>query len=315
IDTVVFDKTGTLTRGEPSLTDVVAFGEGEEDILRLAGSVEYGSEHPIGQALVTGAREKGIILDSTEAFEAVSGMGVKARVNGREVLLGNPKLLSSAGISLEDRMKEEVYRLENEGKTVVYLAVEGKPAGILAVADTLKDDAQWAVKYLKEKGLETVMLTGDNQRTASAIAAQVGIDRVLSEVLPDEKEAEIRRLQEEGRKVAMVGDGINDAPALAQADVGIAIGTGTDIAIEASDITLIRGDLSSVVTALNLSRFTFNIIRQNLFWAFGYNTLAIPIAASGLLSPVIAAIAMAMSSISVLLNSLRLKRQRVIEEK
>ncbi len=315
IDTVVFDKTGTLTRGEPSLTDVVAFGEGEEDILRLAGSVEYGSEHPIGQALVTGAREKGIILDSTEAFEAVSGMGVKARVKGREVLLGNPKLLSSAGISLEDRMKEEVYRLENEGKTVVYLAVEGKPAGILAVADTLKDDAQWAVKYLKEKGLETVMLTGDNQRTASAIAAQVGIDRVFSEVLPDEKEAEIRRLQEEGRKVAMVGDGINDAPALAQADVGIAIGTGTDIAIEASDITLIRGDLSSVVTALNLSRFTFNIIRQNLFWAFGYNTLAIPIAASGLLSPVIAAIAMAMSSISVLLNSLRLKRQRVIEEK
>ncbi|WP_241421059.1 heavy metal translocating P-type ATPase [Candidatus Contubernalis alkaliaceticus] len=313
IDTVVFDKTGTLTRGEPSLTDVVAFSEGEEDILRLAGSVEYGSEHPIGQALVQGARKKGLVLDSTEVFEAVTGMGVKSRVNGREVLLGNPKLLFSAGISLEDRIKEEVYRLENQGKTVVYLAVEGKLAGILAVADTLKDDARWAVNYLKGKGLETVMLTGDNQRTATAIGAQVGINQVLSEVLPHEKEAEIRRLQEEGRKVAMVGDGINDAPALAQADVGIAIGTGTDIAIEASDITLIRGDLSSVVTALNLSRFTFNIIRQNLFWAFGYNTLAIPIAASGLLSPVIAAIAMAMSSISVLLNSLRLKQKRVVK--
>jgi len=314
INTIVFDKTGTLTRGEPSMTDVVSFGEEEEELLRLAASVESGSEHPIGQALVRGARDRGIKIEHVEQFQAVPGMGIKAWTVGRQVLLGNPKLLSSAGIELDEQIKEEVYRLENEGKTVVYLAVDGMLAGILAVADTLKEDARWAVQYLRDKGLETVMLTGDNQRTASAIGEQVGINRVLSEVLPDEKEAEIRRLQEEGRKVAMVGDGINDAPALAQADVGIAIGTGTDIAIEASDVTLIRGDLSSVVTALNLSRSTFNIIRQNLFWAFGYNILAIPIAASGRLSPVIAAIAMALSSISVLLNSLRLKRQRIVEE-
>ncbi len=315
INTIVFDKTGTLTRGEPSLTDVVSFGESEAEVLRLAASVESGSEHPIGQALVQGAKDRGIKLEQVEQFQAVPGMGIKAWAAGKQVLLGNPKLLSNGGIELDEKIKEEVYRLENEGKTVVYLAAAGEPSGILAVADTLKEDARWAVKNLEGKGLETVMLTGDNRRTASAIGEQVGISRVLSEVLPDEKEEEVRRLQQEGRKVAMVGDGINDAPALAQADVGIAIGTGTDIAIEASDLTLIRGDLSSVVTALNLSRTTFNIIRQNLFWAFLYNTLAIPIAASGRLSPVIAAIAMALSSISVLLNSLRLKRKQIVEEK
>jgi len=314
VNTVVFDKTGTLTRGEPSLTDITAFTEKKEEILKLAASVESGSEHPLGQAIVKKFRESQVKFERVEEFQSFPGLGVKASVAGKEVLLGNPKMLNNYGINVNNDIKEESSRLEKEGKTVIYMAVDGNTAGIIAVADTLKDDTPWAVKALRERGLETIMLTGDNQRTARAIAQQVGIDRVLAEVLPEEKEKEILRLQEEGKKVAMVGDGINDAPALAQANVGIAIGTGTDIAIEASDITLIRGELSSVVTAFNLSRTTFKVIRQNLFWAFGYNTLAIPIAASGRLSPVIAAIAMAMSSVSVLLNSLRLKRYKMVED-
>lgn len=314
VNTVVFDKTGTLTRGEPSLTDITAFTEKKEEILKLAASVESGSEHPLGQAIVKKFRESQVKFEWVEEFQSFPGLGVKASVAGKEVLLGNPKMLNNYGINVNNDIKEESSRLEKEGKTVIYMAVDGNTAGIIAVADTLKDDTPWAVKALRERGLETIMLTGDNQRTARAIAQQVGIDRVLAEVLPEEKEKEILRLQEEGKKVAMVGDGINDAPALAQANVGIAIGTGTDIAIEASDITLIRGELSSVVTAFNLSCTTFKVIRQNLFWAFGYNTLAIPIAASGRLSPVIAAIAMAMSSVSVLLNSLRLKRYKMVED-
>lgn len=318
VDTIVFDKTGTLTRGEPSLEDLQVpgaqgqgrGGEEEEEILRLAASVEAGSEHPVGQAVVRRARELGLGLLPLEEFENLPGQGVKARAGGRSVLLGNPGLLQSHGIPLEDRYREAAARLEEAGKTVIYVVVEGKVAGLMAVADTLKEGAPRAMETLRERGIETIMLTGDNRRTARAIGRQAGIGRILAEVLPSEKEAEIRRLQGEGKKVAMVGDGINDAPALAQADVGIAIGTGTDIAMEASDITLIRGDLGSVVTALDLGQATFRIIRQNLFWAFAYNTLALPIAASGRLNPVIAAIAMALSSISVLLNSLRLKRQK-----
>lgn len=314
IDTIVFDKTGTLTRGELSLTDITAFGMDERDILKLAASAELGSEHPIGQSIVRKARESRVELEPIEEFETFPGLGVRAKAGGYQVLLGNPRLLEKNGVEIEERVRKESSEFEKEGKTVIYMAVDGRTAGIMAAADTLKEDSQWAVSVLRSRGLETVMLTGDNRRTARAVARHAGIDRVLAEVLPEEKEAEIFRLQQEGKKVAMVGDGINDAPALAQADVGIAIGTGTDIAIEASDVTLIRGDLSSVITAFNLSSTTFKVIRQNLFWAFSYNILAIPAAASGRFSPVIAAIAMAASSVSVLLNSLRLKRYKITEE-
>jgi P-type Cu+ transporter len=239
---------------------------------------------------------------------------VRAVIDGTRVLLGNRKLMLDQGIQTAD-VEETLSSLETEGKTAMLVAADEILAGIIAVADTVKEDSRAAIAALNRAGLTTVMLTGDNERTARSIAAQVGITRVLAQVLPDQKEAEVRRLQEEGLIVAMVGDGINDAPALAQANVGIAIGTGTDIAIEASDITLIRGDLSSVVTAISLSRSTFKVIRQNLFWAFGYNVLAIPIAASGRLSPAIAALAMALSSVSVLMNSLRLRRFKIEQEK
>ncbi|MDW7652266.1 MAG: heavy metal translocating P-type ATPase [Bacillota bacterium] len=308
VTTIIFDKTGTITKGEPSVTDVVPIGDfNENKLLQLAASGETGSEHPLGQAIVHAAEEKEITLQKASEFSAVPGKGIQAKIEGREVLLGNRKLMNEQGMDTE-AVEERVAALEEQGKTAMLVAVDNNLAGIIAVADTVKEDSRRAIDSLKQERITTVMLTGDNERTAKAIAEQVGISRILAQVLPDQKEAEVRRLQDEGLVVSMVGDGINDAPALAQANVGIAIGTGTDIAIEASDITLIRGDLTSVVTALRLSRSTFKIIRQNLFWAFGYNVLAIPIAASGRLSPAIAALAMAMSSISVLLNSLRLRR-------
>ena len=318
LDTIVLDKTGTITRGAPALTDVLPSGgitEGE--LLRLAASAERSSEHPLAGAVLDGARSRQIALADPSAFDSVTGRGIRATVDGRSLLIGNPALLRDAGIDTAV-LEGDADRLAAEGKTPLLVAVDGKAAGVLAVADTLKDESRAAVAALRKLGLEVVMITGDNRRTAAAIARQVGIGRVLAEVLPDRKAAEVKRLQSEGRRVAMVGDGINDAPALAQADVGMAIGTGTDVAIESSDVTLISGALMGIVTAIQLSRATMRNIRQNLVWAFGYNVIGIPLAAGALypifglrLSPMIAAAAMALSSLSVVSNANRLRGFRV----
>ena len=307
IDTVILDKTGTVTRGVPQVTDVVPVnGFSETDVLRLAASAERYSEHPLGRAVVEHAKALSIPLEQPSGFRAVAGHGVRAFVDGREV---------TAGVFTEARELPELDRLAAEGKTAVAVAVDGKPAGAIGIADTVKPEALEAVQRLQRMGIEVWMITGDNSRTAEAVARQVGIRRVLAEVLPDGKLAEVRKLQASGKKVAMVGDGINDAPALAQADVGIAIGSGTDIAMEAGGITLMRGDLNGVAGALDLARRTMRVVRQNLFWAFAYNTVGIPVAAGllypftgWLLSPVLASAAMALSSVTVVTNSLRLKR-------
>lgn len=314
VDVVVLDKTGTITRGEPALTDVVtASGFRDDEVLRLAASAERGSEHPLGEAIVEGARERGLELTDAEDFEAIAGHGIVARIESRSVLLGNRKLMTDRAVDV-GRLPKEATRLSEEGKTTMYVAVDGRAAGLIAVADTIKEDSIVAVRRLHELGLEVVMLTGDNERTARAIARQVGIDRVLAEVLPDQKADQVAALQAEGKVVAMVGDGINDAPALARADVGIAIGTGTDVAIEAADVTLIGGSLNGVVVAIDISKATFRNIRQNLLGAFGYNSLGIPIAAGALyplfgmlLSPMIAGAAMAFSSVTVVTNANRLR--------
>ncbi len=310
VHTVIFDKTGTITRGKPGVTDVIpAKGFKAEEVLRLAASVEMGSEHPLGQAVVKEAEEKGINLIEPKGFEAVAGRGVKAKLGEKEVLVGSRKLVVQTGTT--GFMEAELKRLEEEAKTAMLVTTDGKIAGVLAVADTLKEDSVEAIGELEKMGIETAMITGDNQRTAEAIAKKVGIPRVLAEVLPEGKVDEIKRLQAEVGTVAMVGDGINDAPALTQANVGIAIGTGTDIAIEASDVTLVSGKLSGVVSAIRLSRATFRKIKQNFYWAFGYNTAAIPIAMLGLLHPVIAEAAMAFSSVSVVTNANRLKKVNI----
>jgi Cu+-exporting ATPase len=314
---IVLDKTGTITRGEPSLTDVIATDEmQEETLLRLVASAERGSEHPLAQAIVKGAQERQIQLVEPQDFNAIPGHGIEVSVDGRTVLAGNRKLMADRGISM-DGLSERSTALADEGKTPMYVAVDGRAAGIVAVADTIKETSAAAVAELKRLGVEVTMLTGDNRRTAEAMARQVGIDRVLAEVLPEEKANEVKKLQKGGKLVGMVGDGINDAPALAQADVGLAIGSGTDVAMEAADITLVSGDLMGIVTALRLSRATMRNIRQNLFFAFAYNTAGIPVAAGvlypligALLNPAIAAVAMAASSLSVLGNSLRLTRFR-----
>lgn len=311
---IILDKTGTLTKGEPSLTAVSALpGFTEEEVVFFAASTEKGSEHPLGEAIVRGARERNIELSGAEGFSALPGRGIKAGVDGRSILLGNIKFMKDSGVE-PGALKGVAEGFAGEGMTPVYLAVDGAPAGVLAVADTLKENSLEAVSAFKRMGIEVMMLTGDNRRTAMSIAAEVGIERVLAEVLPEDKANEVRKLQEEGMVVAMVGDGINDAPALTQADVGIAIGTGADVAMEASDITLIGGDLRSVVTAVLLSRATIKNIKQNLFFAFFYNTILIPVAAGVLypflgilLSPIFAAAAMGMSSVSVVSNALRLK--------
>jgi P-type Cu+ transporter len=317
LDAVILDKTGTITRGEPALTDVIAAGgRDERELLALAGAAEARSEHPLAEAIVRGAKERGADPGEAEEFESVTGKGLTAEVAGAKVLIGTRALLAERGVDPAS-LDEDASRLEGEGRTAIFVAVDGEPAGVLAVADTVKPEAEGAVAALKRLGVEVLMITGDNRRTAEAIGREVGIDRVLAEVLPQDKANEVSRLQAEGKLVAMVGDGINDAPALAQADVGVAIGTGTDIAIEAADVTLISGELGGVVTALDLSRSTMLNIRQNLVFAFGYNVLGIPIAAGALypllelqLSPMIAAGAMAASSLSVVTNSNRLRRWR-----
>ena len=313
LDIVVLDKTGTMTKGQPSVTDVVVAASDEAFVLRMAATVERGSEHPLGEAIVAGAQSRGIALGESTAFEALPGRGVKAEVEGKEVVLGNRRLMEERAHELGD-LATVADRLADEGKTPMFVAVDGKIIGIVAVADTLKEDTVAAVRTLKNMGLEVVMLTGDNQRTANAIARAVGVDRALAEVLPETKADEISRLQREGKRIAMVGDGINDAPALAQADIGIAMGTGTDVAIEAADITLVKGSLRGVITAIQLSRATMRNIKQNLFGAFIYNTLGLPVAvgilypAFGiLLSPLIAAAAMAFSSVTVVTNANRLR--------
>ena len=314
VGTLVLDKTGTITRGEPTLTDVIAMGDLEEtDLIRLVASAERSSEHPLGQAIVEGAAERGIRLVEPSDFQSITGKGIQVMVEGRQILVGNQRLLADAGIETKE-MERRAEELSGQGKTPMFVAVDGQPGGVVAVADTVKEDSAAAVATLKSLGLEVVMMTGDNPRTAEAIARQVGISRVLAEVLPQDKALEVKRLQGEAKVVGMVGDGINDAPALAQADVGIAIGTGTDVAIESSDITLISGELQGVATAITLSRSTMRNIRENLVFAFAYNIVGIPIAAGLLypffgitLSPMIAAAAMALSSLSVTTNANRLR--------
>ena len=314
INTIVFDKTGTLTEGKPTVTDVMPVpGEMPDRLLQVAASAEKGSEHPLGQAIVHGAEAKGLELFKVDGFEAITGQGIEARIGEKAVLAGNRKLMEERGISLSD-LETEADRLAGEGKTPMYIAVDGTLSGIIAVADVVKKSSRAAIDSLHRMGIEVAMITGDNHKTAAAIARQVGIDRVLAEVLPQDKAGEVGKLQAEGRKVAMVGDGINDAPALAKADIGIAIGSGTDVAIESADIVLMRNDLMDVPTAIELSRRTIRNIKQNLFWAFGYNVIGIPIAAGvlhlfggPLLNPMFAAAAMSLSSVSVLTNALRLK--------
>ncbi|MBU4330663.1 MAG: heavy metal translocating P-type ATPase [Acidobacteria bacterium] len=315
LDTIVFDKTGTLTKGEPEVTDIVTSGSfSEEEILKYAASAEKASEHPLGEAIIKRALEQGINLESPKDFNAIEGHGLEANVDGKIVFLGNKKLMDNKQIRV-DSLEEKAEKFAAEGKTPIYVSVDGRSAGLVAVADALKDNSVAAVKKLKSLGLNVIMLTGDNKKTAQAIAYAAGIKNVIPEVLPEDKVLEIKKLQSEGKKVAMIGDGINDAPALAQADVGIAIGSGTDVAIEASDITLIKGDLMGVVAAIELSKRTIRVIKQNLFWAFFYNTAGIPIAAGVLfpffgilLNPIFASAAMAFSSVTVVSNSLRLGR-------
>lgn len=315
LNVVVLDKTGTITKGKPSVTDIIATGDFTEDeVLSFAASAEKGSEHPLGEAIVREAETRNLRLFSPGNFNAIPGHGIEAEIDNRKVLMGNIKLMNDRNVTFA-ALEEKAVALSNEGKTPMFVSVDNMAAGIIAVADTLKENSKAAIRALQKLGLEVIMLTGDNSRTAEAIARQVGVDRVLAEVLPHEKAAEVKKLQAEGKKVGMVGDGINDAPALMQADVGIAIGTGTDIAIEAADITLISGDLSGVVTAIGLSKATINNIKQNLFWAFAYNVILIPVAAGVLfpafgilLNPMFAAAAMGLSSVTVVTNALRLKR-------
>lgn len=318
INTVVLDKTGTITVGAPSLTDIVIAKNGsmedEAIILQLVASVETASEHPLGEAIVKAAKERGLALEEPSNFQAIPGHGIIAMVSNKQLHIGNLRMMESHDLAVSDYLKEQADRLADEGKTPMFIGIDREPIAIIAVADTVKENSKQAIKHLQRQGIEVIMLTGDHRRTAEAIAREVGIDRVFSEVLPEHKSAKVKELQGQGKIVAMVGDGINDAPALAQADVGIAIGTGTDVAMEASDITLISGDLRGVPTSIDLSKATMRMIWQNLAWAFGYNIILIPVAAGILwpffgilMNPMLAAAAMAFSSVSVVMNTMRLR--------
>ncbi|MEM0236252.1 heavy metal translocating P-type ATPase [Thermofilum sp.] len=311
LTTVIFDKTGTLTRGEPKVTDIIPVGDySREEILRLAAIAEKGSEHPLAEAVIKAADSMGLEIPDAESLEAIPGEGVKALYRGHKIILGNRRLMENNGVSTA-HIEGKLVELEEQGKTVMLLAVDGEIAGLIAVMDMPKEEAAEAVKQLKDMGLEVMMLTGDNEQTAKAVAGQLGIERVIANVLPWEKVNIIKRLQSEGKVVAMVGDGVNDAPSLAQADIGIAIGSGTDIAKEAGGIILVKDDLRDVVKAIKLSKITMRKIKQNLFWAFIYNALSIPVAAAGLLTPLIAAGAMAFSSLFVTINSATIKLQKL----
>lgn len=311
LSTVVFDKTGTITRGEPNVTDVISFGTAlENEVLKLAAAVESGSEHPLGSAIVRAARHRDINLPKATGINGIAGHGIEGSIDSRKIWLGNRRLFARQGISTE-AAEEHLIRLEADGKTAMLVGVDDRLVGVIAVADTIKPEAAEAVAALKASGIKVVLLSGDNHRTAEAVARQVGIERVIAEVLPDDKVAVIRQLQSEGQVVAMVGDGVNDAPALATADIGIAIGSGSDVAKETGGIILLKNDVRDVVNAIKLSRATMVKIKQNLFWAFIYNSIGIPIAAFGLLNPIIAAAAMALSSLSVIANSALLKRARI----
>lgn len=318
IDTIIFDKTGTITEGKPTVTDIITTGTVDSDsLLQITASAEKGSEHPLGEAIVKSAEDKGLELYQIEHFESITGQGINATIQGKQLLIGNIRLMQEMDIAVEAVLKD-ADTLAAQGKTPMYIALDRKLAGIIAVADVVKPGSAKAVKKLMEMGIEVAMITGDNRRTAEAIAKQVGITRVLSEVLPQDKSGEVKKLQQEGRRVAMVGDGINDAPALVQSDIGIAIGSGTDVAMESADIVLMHSDLMDVVTAIQLSKSTIRNIKQNLFWAFAYNVAGIPLAAGvlhifggPLLNPIFAAAAMSLSSVSVLSNALRLRRFKV----
>ncbi len=311
LNVVVFDKTGTLTKGEPEVTEIVPVnGVSETEIIQLAAIAEKGSEHPLAEAILKRANMMGLAIPDAESFEAIPGHGVKAKLNGREILIGNRRLMKDFDIEIENK-EAMISALEEKGNTVMILAQDRRIIGLIAVADTLKENAEEVVKGLKDEGIEVVMLTGDNERTAKAIGSKVGIDRIIANVLPDEKSKVIKELQAEGKVVAMVGDGINDSPALAQADIGIAIGSGSDVAKETGGIILVKDDLRDVIKSIKLSRATMRKIKQNLFWAFIYNTVGIPIAAFGLLNPIIAAAAMALSSLSVVINSALLKGVKI----
>lgn len=318
INTIVFDKTGTLTKGEPEVTDIVSFGSTSQDeLLKLAGSIEKGSEHSLAEAIVKAAEAKQFSLSKVEKFQAIPGHGVEGVINGKRIVFGNKRLMDKEGINISSASKQ-ISDMEDNGKTVMMIGTENKLIGLIAVADIIKESAKEGLLALQKLGIEVAMITGDNKRTANAIGHKLGIERILAEVLPDQKESEVRKIQAEGKVVAMVGDGINDAPALAAADVGIAMGTGTDVAIEAADITLINKDLRSVAMAVVLSKKTMRTIRLNLFWAFSYNVILIPVAMGALypffhllLNPIFASVAMATSSVSVVSNSLLLKRKKI----
>ncbi|KYD08118.1 heavy metal translocating P-type ATPase [Heyndrickxia sporothermodurans] len=312
IDTIILDKTGTVTNGKPSLTDaILAEGMDEKEFLTLVGTAESNSEHPLAEAIVEGIKEKGIELVASETFEAIPGFGIQSTVNGKQLFIGTRRLMAKQNITVQEEKLAKMENLEKQGKTAMLVAIDGHFAGIVAVADTIKETSKEAISRLHSMGLDVVMITGDNTQTAQAIADQVGIKKVIAEVLPEGKAEEVEKLQKAGKKVAMVGDGINDAPALATANIGMAIGTGTDVAMEAADITLIRGDLKSIADAIFMSKKTITNIKQNLFWALAYNCIGIPIAAVGFLAPWLAGAAMAFSSVSVVLNALRLQRVKL----
>jgi Cu+-exporting ATPase len=317
VQTIVFDKTGRLTKGEPSVTDILSVnGLNDNDILSLIASAESRSEHPLGQAVLNEAKKRNLGLSEPRRFEALAGHGIRAQVNGKEILVGTSKLMKDSKLDLR-KAEDKSTQLYDAGKTLMFVAIDGKMEAVIGLADTLKENSSQVIKELHGLGLEAIMMTGDNERTARSIASQVGIKRVMADVLPADKAAVINELQSEGKLVSMVGDGINDAPALTQADIGMAIGTGTDVAIEASDITLVSGDLKGVLIAIRLSKSTMKNIKQNLFWAFAYNASLIPIGAGilypwygVLLDPIVAAGAMSISTVTVVLNALRLNRFR-----